>query len=144
MFCRVDESTRKFVSGLSCVLELQVIPDEQEILEHLREIEFLLKNERLFSSLYNEKDVVKLIDGPWSGLKGVVEKTLLENDRVLVRLESVSYQARMTVEGSMLKVLQHADTLKIVRTADEIAFEKIRLAFETYQCRTRALPGYTS
>ncbi len=130
VFCRVDQSAKEFLRLLSFVIEIQSIPNEREVLENLREVDALLKEGRLFSSLYSKGDVIEVVDGSLSGLKGVVEKILPEDGRVMVLLKSVSYQGSIIIEASDLKITQHADNLKILQSADEIAFEKIRLAFE--------------
>jgi transcriptional antiterminator RfaH len=44
-------------------------------------------------------DVVRVKDGPWKALTGVVEREVKTNERITLLLESIRYQSRLTIES---------------------------------------------
>jgi len=43
-------------------------------------------------------DKVKINDGPWKALVGVIERDLKPSERILILLTTIRYQGRLTIE----------------------------------------------
>jgi len=43
-------------------------------------------------------DKVRVKDGPWKALVGVVERELKSNERIMILLDSLKFQSRLTIE----------------------------------------------
>ena len=128
VFCGVDENTAAFLKKLSFVTEVQHIDNENEILEILNEVRSLLDDGKYFLAA-KRGDLVEVSRGPLKGFKGVVER-VTSDDRVMVKVQAQKFEGRVIFAPDVLTVSQHSDDLQIVQAVDEIAYEKIRLAFE--------------
>ncbi len=51
---------------------------------------------------FREGDVVEVVHGPLAGLSGIFERPLKGNERVLLLLDAMTYQARAVVERASL------------------------------------------
>jgi transcription antitermination factor NusG len=48
-------------------------------------------------------DEIEVVTGPWKGLRGVFQKQMSDQDRVMILLNYVSYQGQLLIEKSKLK-----------------------------------------
>jgi transcription antitermination factor NusG len=48
-------------------------------------------------------DKIRIKDGPWRELVGVVERDLTASERVSVLLTSISYQGRLTIDKELVE-----------------------------------------
>jgi transcriptional antiterminator RfaH len=52
--------------------------------------------------MYEKGDTVKIANGPFAGLTGIFERPMKGNERVVLLLNAVTYQARVVVERASL------------------------------------------
>jgi transcriptional antiterminator RfaH len=48
-------------------------------------------------------DKVRVKDGPWKALVGVVERELKSNERIMILLDSLKFQSRLTIEKAWVE-----------------------------------------
>ena len=48
-------------------------------------------------------DKVRIKDGPWKALEGVVERDVKPSDRVMLLLTAINFQGRLTIESDWLE-----------------------------------------
>ncbi len=63
---------------------------------------------RLDSTRFNKGDRVTVEEGPFRGLAGMFERELKNQDRVVLLLETIEFQARVLVEKHCLKEARRA------------------------------------
>jgi len=127
VFCRLDVSSKTFLKRLSFVRAVELVSDEHEVLEKLKEVNELLKKGNFFSGQYHEGDIVRITQGPLRDVKAIVESILPGNERIALVINTDKFLSRIVVDASSVR---EPGRLELVKRADEIAFEKIRLAFE--------------
>jgi len=51
-------------------------------------------------------DKVRVKDGPWKALAGVVERELKSNERIVILLDSLKFQSRLTIEKDWVEKIR--------------------------------------
>jgi transcriptional antiterminator RfaH len=51
-------------------------------------------------------DKVRVKDGPWKALVGVVERELKSNERIMILLDSLKFQSRLTIERDWVEKIK--------------------------------------
>jgi len=80
------------------------IPVDEEVIEAIkgREIGGMIELEK-YGIQPAEGDEIEVMEGPLKGLRGIFKKEISGNDRVLILMNYVTYQARMIVEKKKLR-----------------------------------------
>ncbi len=96
----------KYTRGVKRVVGVKEVPVPipDKIIHEIksREVDGLIEIDK-----YGEKpevgDEIEVVEGPLRGLKGVFKKELTANERVLILLNYVTYQAQLIIEKEKLK-----------------------------------------
>jgi transcription antitermination factor NusG len=99
----------KYTRGIKKLVgnQEQPIPIPETVIKDLRnrEVDGYLVLEK-----YEEEpeigDEIEVKEGPMKGLRGIFSKELTDNDRVLILLNYMSYQAQLKIEKKKLKKIQ--------------------------------------
>lgn len=96
----------KYTRGVKRIVgsENGPIPMDEELVEAIkaREINGLIELEK-YGKEPKIGDEIEVMEGPLKGLKGIFQKEISGNDRVLILMNYVTYQAKMIVEKKKLR-----------------------------------------